>query len=53
MKTIQTTLNIKIDNKIKKEAQKLAKVFGISLSAVVIEYIKNFIKKNDLKNYQT
>lgn len=53
MKTLNTTLNIKIDNKIKKEAQKLANFFGISLDAVVTEYIKNFIEKNNLKNYKS
>ena len=53
MKTIKTTLNIKMDNKIKQKAQKLAKAFGTSLNAVVIQYIKNFIKKNGFKNYKS
>lgn len=36
-------INIKTDTKLKKEAQALARRLGISLSAVLNEYLKKFV----------
>jgi antitoxin component of RelBE/YafQ-DinJ toxin-antitoxin module len=46
---MKTTLNIKINKRIKEKAQKLAKGFGISLKSIAIQYVKNFIYKGENK----
>ena len=37
-------VNFKIDQKIKKQAQKIASELGLSLSAIINGYLKNFIR---------
>lgn len=43
MKT--AVLNMKIDQKLKTQAQELAEKLGFSLSSIVNAYLKNFIKE--------
>ncbi len=40
---MKTMLNIKTDVKIKKEAQKTAKVLGLPLSVIINRYLKEFV----------
>lgn len=42
-------LNIKVDEKEKKEAQKLAKELGFSLSSVMKAYLKDFLRKQRIE----
>ena len=39
-----TTLTIKIDKKLKKDAQRMAKQMGISLTTVVVALLKQFVR---------
>ncbi len=41
---MRTVINIKADKEVKKNAQKLASELGISLSAVINAYLKQFIR---------
>lgn len=43
-----TVVNIKIDAKTKKDARKLAEELGLSLSAVIKAYLRQFIKTKKL-----
>lgn len=45
---MKTVINIKIDQDIKAKAQKLAKVLGLSLSAVVNAQLKQFTREQKL-----
>ena len=40
-----TVINIKTDKKLKKDAQKLAKNFGLPLSAIVNTYLREFVRE--------
>lgn len=40
---MQTMLNIKIDRSLKDEARKTARALGVSLNAVINQYIKEFV----------
>ena len=40
---MQTMLSIKIDKKLKDQARKTAQDLGVSLNAVIIQYIKEFV----------
>lgn len=42
---MKTILNIKTDKELKTEAQKVAKALGLSLSAVITQQLKNFVKE--------
>lgn len=46
---MKTVLNIKTDRDVKKQAQELANEFGLSLSAVVNMYLKQFIRNQEIK----
>ncbi|MFA5643093.1 MAG: DUF6364 family protein [Candidatus Paceibacterota bacterium] len=41
---MKTIINVKTDKDVKEEAQKLAKDLGLSLSAVVNAYLKQFVR---------
>ncbi len=43
MKQMQTMLSIKIDRDLKKKAQEVAGILGVSLNAVINQNIKEFI----------
>ncbi len=43
-----TIINFKTDPKVKKESQKLAKKFGLSLSDVLNILLRNFIQEREL-----
>ena len=40
-----TVINIKTDKNLKKDAQKLAKNFGLPLSAIVNTYLREFVRE--------
>ena len=40
---MKTVLNVKVDPKVKKSAQKLAKTIGLPLSVIVNNSLKNFV----------
>lgn len=42
---MKTMLNIKIDNKLKEKAQKVAKELGLPLSVVLNNYLKEFVRE--------
>ena len=44
----KTMLNIKIDSKLKRKAQKMAKSFGLPLSVVVSRKLEEFTRDNRL-----
>lgn len=46
---MKTAINIKTDKEVKKTAQKLAEEFGLSLSAVLNAYLKNFIREKEIR----
>ena len=46
--TTKTMLNIKIDSKLKRKAQKMAKSFGLPLSVVVSRKLEEFTRDNRL-----
>jgi len=41
---MKTIINVKADKNVKEDAQKLAKELGLSLSAVVNAYLKQFVR---------
>jgi addiction module RelB/DinJ family antitoxin len=43
LKTMQTMISVKIDRSLKEEAHKTAQALGVSLSAVINQYIKEFV----------
>jgi len=43
MQTVQTMLSVKIDRSLKEEARKTARALGVSLNAVINQYIKEFV----------
>ena len=45
---MKTIVNIKTDRKIKQNAQKLAGELGLSLSAVVNAYLKQFVRNKEV-----
>lgn len=45
---VKTTLNIKADTEIKKQAQKVAQDLGMPLSTVVNAYLKQFIRTKEV-----
>ncbi len=45
----KTMLNIKIDSRLKKEAQKLAKEFGLPLSTIISQKIKEFVEEREIR----
>ena len=42
-------LNIKIDSSLKKEAQELAKSFGLPLSTIISRKLKEFVEEREIK----
>jgi len=44
-----TTINIKVDRKIKREAQRIAEELGLSLSAVIKGYLRQFTRTKEFK----
>ena len=48
MTTSKTMLNIKIDAKLKKEAQKLAESFGLPLSTIITRKLKEFVEEREI-----
>lgn len=40
-----TVINIKTDKNLKKDAQRLAKIFGLPLSTVVNTYLREFVRE--------
>ncbi|MDO8617437.1 MAG: hypothetical protein Q7N87_00890 [Candidatus Uhrbacteria bacterium] len=45
---MKTVINIKADVEVKKNAQKLAEEIGLSLSAVLNAYLKQFIRNREI-----
>ena len=45
---MKTLINIKTDYTVKKEAQKLAQDFGISLSAIINAYLKQLLRNKSV-----
>jgi addiction module RelB/DinJ family antitoxin len=45
---MKTVVNIKVDKKIKIKAQELAEDFGLSLSAVLNAYLKQFVREEKI-----
>ena len=45
---MKTIINIKTDQEVKQTAQKLAQDFGLSLSAIVSGYLKQFIRNKEI-----
>lgn len=45
---MKTVINIKADYKVKKEAQKIAQDFGISLSAIINAYLKQLLRNKSV-----
>jgi addiction module RelB/DinJ family antitoxin len=48
MKHMQTMLSIKIDKKLKEEAQEVAHILGVSLNAVINQNIKEFVSERQV-----
>lgn len=46
---MKTQVNLKIDNKVKKQAQKMAEELGLSLSSVVNATLKQFARTGELE----
>jgi addiction module RelB/DinJ family antitoxin len=46
---MKTQVNLKIDNSVKKQAQKMAEELGLSLSAVVNATLKQFARTGELE----
>ena len=46
---MKTQVNLKIDNSVKKQAQKMAKELGLSLSSVVNATLKQFARTGELE----
>lgn len=49
---MKTTTSIKLDSKIKKDAQKLAADLGLTLSSVINATLKQFVKEKKLVLYE-
>jgi len=45
---MKTIINIKADREIKKKAQKIADELGLSLSAVINAYLRQFIRNREI-----
>ena len=45
---MKTTINVKADKEVKENAKKLAKEFGLSLSAIMNAYLKEFIRNRSV-----
>ncbi|MDP2909961.1 MAG: DUF6364 family protein [bacterium] len=45
---MKTVINIKADKEIKKKAQKIADELGLSLSAVINAYLRQFIRNKEV-----
>lgn len=45
---MKTLLNIKADQEVKEEAQKVAREFGLPLSTIINAYLKEFIRDREL-----
>ena len=45
---IKTMINVKIDSKLKRKAQKIAKSFGLPLSTVVSRKLEEFVDEGQL-----
>jgi len=45
---MRTVINIKTEKEIKKDAQRIAKNLGLSLSAVVNAYLKQFVRNKEV-----
>ncbi|MBI5452269.1 type II toxin-antitoxin system RelB/DinJ family antitoxin [Candidatus Gottesmanbacteria bacterium] len=45
---MKTVINVKADLEVKKNAQKLAKELGLTLSAIINAYLKQFIRSREL-----
>lgn len=48
MKMPKTTLNLRIDSNIKKQAEKVVDELGISMSAAIILYLKAIVRENGI-----
>jgi addiction module RelB/DinJ family antitoxin len=44
----KTVINIKADKEVKKNAQKIAEELGLSLSAVINAYLRQFIRNKEI-----
>ena len=44
----KTTLNLRIDSNIKKQAEKVVDELGISMSAAIILYLKAIVRENGI-----
>ncbi len=47
----KTTLNVKADTEVKKQAQKVAQELGMPLSTVINAYLKQFIRTKEVHFY--
>ena len=45
---MKTIINIKTDNEVKENAKILANEFGLSLSAIINSYLKEFIRRKEI-----
>ena len=45
---MKTVINIKTDREVKKDAQKIAGDLGLSLSAVINAYLKQFVRNKEV-----
>lgn len=45
---MKTVINIKTDKEVKKDAQKIAGNLGLSLSAVINAYLKQFVRNKEI-----
>ena len=45
---MKTVINIKTDKNVKKDAQKIASDLGLSLSAVINAYLKQFVRNREI-----
>jgi addiction module RelB/DinJ family antitoxin len=45
---MKTMINIKADKEVKENAQKIASELGLSLSAIINAYLKNFIRDREV-----
>ena len=45
---MKTVINVKTDKEVKKDAQKIAGELGLSLSAVINAYLKQFVRNKEV-----
>lgn len=45
---MKTLINIKTDKEVKKDAQKIASNLGLSLSAIINAYLKQFVRNKEV-----